>query len=201
MTWFKVDDAFHSHPKVLATDPAALGLWVVAGSWSSANLTDGFVPDHVLPRLLPDAATLARALVTNGLWRKVRGGHQFHDWAAYQPTAKSVRETREKRAAAGRIGGLTSGKRRSKREANREANASARASPIVQPPTRPLPSNEGRTGAARAAPPRAAGGPDNPDWRTLPAYGTERDPDAADRARRRMAAVRAAAQPRPGADP
>src|SRR5690606_3789897 len=97
MTWFKVDDSFHSHPKVLAASPAALGLWVVAGSWSGANLSDGFVPDHVLPRLLPDAATLARELVACGLWRRTRGGYRFHDWEHYNPKRSEVEE--ERRAA------------------------------------------------------------------------------------------------------
>ncbi len=95
MTWFKVDDSFHSHPKVLAASPAALGLWVVAGSWAGANLSDGFIPDHVLPRLLTDAATLAQELVTARLWRRVRGGYRFHDWADFNPAAKAVLADRE----------------------------------------------------------------------------------------------------------
>lgn len=98
--WFKVDDSFHSHPKVLATEPAALGLWVVAGAWSSANLTDGFVPDHALPRLAPDAATLARALVAAGLWTRTRGGYVFHDWCDYNPTRKDVGRTSDAAAKA-----------------------------------------------------------------------------------------------------
>lgn len=135
MPWFKVDDSFHAHPKVLATDADALGLWVVAGAWSSSHLTDGFVPDHALPRLLPDSATLARKLVAARLWRKVRGGYEFHDWADFNPNSKEVRAVREKRAAAGRIGGLNSGKARSKPASKTEALAS----PIVEPPTRPDP--------------------------------------------------------------
>ncbi len=114
MTWFKVDDSFHAHPKVLATDADALGLWVVAGAWSSSHLTDGFVPDHVLSRLLPDSDKLARKLATAGLWRRVRGGYQFHDWNAYNPSANDIRTMREKKAEAGRIGGLASGRTRSK---------------------------------------------------------------------------------------
>lgn len=98
MTWFKVDDSFHSHPKVLATDPAALGLWVLAGSWSSAHLTEGVVQDDVLPRLLPDAATLARKLVTAGLWKRVRGGYQFHDWLDRNPTREAVAAERKANA-------------------------------------------------------------------------------------------------------
>lgn len=94
MTWFKVDDSFHSHPKVLVTDPSALGLWVVAGSWSSSNLTNGFVPDYVLPRLLADADKLASALVTAGLWRRTKNGYVFHDFHDYNPTADDVRAER-----------------------------------------------------------------------------------------------------------
>jgi len=158
MTWFKVDDSFHAHPKVLATDPAALGLWVVAGAWSSAHLTDGVVPDHALPRLLPDSATLAQKLVAAGLWRRVRGGYKFHDWSAYQPSSSDVREMREKRAAAGRIGGLSSGRARSKRGSKTEALASR----TVEPPTRPLPSTkEGRGGASSRNCPKHRGQPIN----------------------------------------
>lgn len=96
MTWFKVDDALHSHPKVMAAPLAALGLWVVAGSWSAANLTDGFVAVQVLPRLHPDAVTLADELVTAGLWKRAKGGYQFHDWANYQPSRDDVLEERRK---------------------------------------------------------------------------------------------------------
>lgn len=104
MTWFKVDDSFHSHPKVLAAEPAALGLWVVAGAWSSANLTEGFVPDRALQRLLPDGATLAKELVAAGLWTRSRGGYQFHDWTDYQPTKDEAIAVRERKSSGGRIG-------------------------------------------------------------------------------------------------
>jgi hypothetical protein len=104
VTWFKVDDSFHAHPKVLATPPGALGLWVVAGAWSSANLTEGFVPDRALPRLLPGSAELADDLVTAGLWRKVRGGYRFHDWTDYNPTRQEALAAKEKMASGGAIG-------------------------------------------------------------------------------------------------
>lgn len=96
MPWFKVDDSFHSHPKAMAAGPAALGLWVIAGSWSGANLTDGFVPDYVLPRLAEGARELADTLVTSGLWRRAKGGFRFHDWGVYQPSKEEVLEERKK---------------------------------------------------------------------------------------------------------
>lgn len=98
MPWFNVDDSFHSHPKVLATEPAALGLWVVAGSWSNASRTEGFVPDHVLPRLLPGSAELARALVTAGLWSRVKGGYMFHDWTDWNLSVEQIDHKRKQAA-------------------------------------------------------------------------------------------------------
>lgn len=116
MPWFPVDDSFHSHPKRLATSPAALGLWAVAGSWSSAYLTDGRIPSHVLPLLFPDAEKLADELVDSGLWRRTRGGYIFHDWFLWggKRTAEETRKLRAKKAEAGRKGGVASGKTRSK---------------------------------------------------------------------------------------
>lgn len=112
MPWFKVDDSFHSHPKVLATEPAALGLWVIAGSWSSSNLTDGFVPDYVLTRLLPNPEQLAKKLCTAGLWRRAKGGYQFKDWDHYQMSSDEVQA--ERAAARDRMAQL----RKRRREKN-----------------------------------------------------------------------------------
>jgi len=100
MVWFKVDDGFYSHPKVLSIEPGALGLWVVAGSWSAAHLTEGVVPDHVLPRLLDGAAELAPALVAAGLWTRIRNGYKFHDWLDQNPSKEDV--NRERTATAER---------------------------------------------------------------------------------------------------
>lgn len=164
MTWFKVDDAFHSHPKVLAAGAAPLGLWVVAGSWCGANLTGGFVPDFVLPRLVDNAVEYAEVLVHTGLWIKVEGGHQFHDWSEFQPDAEAEKEKRRKRAESGRKGGLASGVARSKRATNREANgeaiASGVASGLVEP--RPGPARPDlREGGARPRCPRHSHIPDS----------------------------------------
>jgi hypothetical protein len=127
MTWFKVDDSFHSHPKVLAAEPAALGLWVVAGAWCSANLTDGFVPDHVLPRLLPDAAQLAEKLATCRLWRRAKGGYRFHDWSDYNPSSDEVNKERE--AARQRMREL-----RANRRANSRGSGSANSTKPAKKP-------------------------------------------------------------------
>jgi len=104
VTWFKVDDSFHSHPKVLAASPAALGLWVVAGSWCGANLTEGHIPAHVLPRLMPKAERLARELVRVGLWKQTETGFVFHDWTDFNPTREEAVAAKERQSSGGAIG-------------------------------------------------------------------------------------------------
>lgn len=107
MTWFKVDDKFHSHAKVarLGDDSDALALWVVAGSWSADQLTDGWVPAYVARKLDPDYARRAAALVRVGLWeeaeREDEKGWVFHGWnePGRQPTAEQVKTEREQKSA------------------------------------------------------------------------------------------------------
>lgn len=82
MPWFNVDDSFWSHPKFLAVNFAARGLWVSAGSWCAQNLTDGWLPDAALPMLAmgQDVSTLVAELEAAALWLRGVGGWQFKDW-------------------------------------------------------------------------------------------------------------------------
>lgn len=94
MPWFRVDDAFHSHPKAMSATPAALGLWVIAGSWAAGNPDNGFVPLYVLRRLLPDWELLAEELVSLKLWTRAKGGYRFRDWDHYQLSKEEVERDR-----------------------------------------------------------------------------------------------------------
>lgn len=94
MGWFKVDDQMATHVKALSAGNKALGLWVRAGAWSCANLTDGLVPELAIGMLGGDEDDVT-SLVDAGLWRRVGGGVEFHDWSEYQPTAESERERRD----------------------------------------------------------------------------------------------------------
>lgn len=98
MTWFKLDDGFHSHPKVLQAGNEAIGLYVRCGSYCAQHLTDGFVPAPVV--LLYGSVELAEALVEARLWKPVKGGWQMHDYLTYNPSREKV--TAERDAAAER---------------------------------------------------------------------------------------------------
>ena len=94
MTYFKVDDHFHSHPKILTLGLDSVGLWTLAGSWSGEQLTDGFIPASLIARL-GGSEPAALALVNAGLWETVPNGYQFHDWEAHNQTKAQVEESRE----------------------------------------------------------------------------------------------------------
>lgn len=94
MTWFKVDDNFAMHPKAMAAGNSALGLWVRAGSWSAAHLTDGWIPGELLAALGGNR-TAATKLVKASLWMAEPGGYRFKDWHVYQPAAVDVKAAEE----------------------------------------------------------------------------------------------------------
>lgn len=77
---FQVDPDFYDHPKVLGMSDAATALWVRAGSYSAAKLTDGFIAEHVLAMLSTTPVEASDELRRRGLWHKVRGGYRFHEW-------------------------------------------------------------------------------------------------------------------------
>src|SRR5215472_453042 len=93
MVWFLVDDNLALHRKVTAAGNAAMGAWVRAGAWSAGNLTDGFVPTNVAYQI--GSRSNIDTLLRVGLWSRVTGGYQFHDWTDIQPTADQVKQRRE----------------------------------------------------------------------------------------------------------
>lgn len=103
MPWFKVDDKLAVHPKVMQAGNEALGLWVRAGSWSAAHLTDGSIPSEILPVFGANRTQAAR-LVKAGLWSEIDGGYQFHDWGTYQPSAEDVKAAEDAEKAGGSWG-------------------------------------------------------------------------------------------------
>lgn len=152
MTWFKVDDTLGSHPKARAAGLAAMGLWVVAGAWSSQHLTEGFVP-HWYVNSWPSGQKRAANLVQSGLWIEVDSGFSFHQWEERNPSKEQVESER----AAARE------RQRKHRESKRDAVVSHAVTNAVtnRTPTRPDPTivPSGTIGGAKRATQRPA------DWK------------------------------------
>lgn len=93
MPWFRIDDNFAFHQKVMAAGNAAIGLWSRAGSWSMQTLSDGFIPDDTVRKL--GTKREAERLVAVGLWDRLPSGYAFHQWEDRQPTKAQVEADRE----------------------------------------------------------------------------------------------------------
>jgi hypothetical protein len=108
--WFKIDEGFHSHPKVIAAGNEAVGLYVRCGAYAAEHLTDGFIPEDIA--VLYGAAhtgsrrnertgkpeTLAETLVKTKLWRRTRGGWRMPDYLDYNPSKEAVDKERKQAA-------------------------------------------------------------------------------------------------------
>jgi hypothetical protein len=92
---FQVDPDFYDHPKSIGMSDAATALWVRAGSYSAAKLLDGFIAEHVLSTLSRSPEEASAELVARGLWRRIRGGFLFHQYAERNLTKADVEQDRE----------------------------------------------------------------------------------------------------------
>lgn len=121
--WVRIDDGFADHPKVLALGPLmhyVRSLQIAALCYAARHLTDGYLDAASAACLFP-ADTFAAAclvklapkqgwadvMVKAGLWDRVSGGYQIHDYLDYNPPrakvlAKRARE-RERRSVPARL--------------------------------------------------------------------------------------------------
>ena len=136
MSWFRLDDKFHSNQKVIAARNAAVGLYVRCGTWSADQGTEGRIPSHVA-LMFGTKAEIARVSAA-GLWQPTDYGYLIRDYLEYNLSNDEVGERREKRAEAGRAGGIKSGEsRRSKREASASDSGKQIEANTNPDPTRP----------------------------------------------------------------
>jgi hypothetical protein len=139
--WFKVDDKLHDHRKARKAGKAAMGVWVLAGSWCGNNLTDGFVPREILSRW--GTPKDAQALVAAGLWEQAEQdgekGWRFHNWTDFQPSKADEEAKSRLKSEAGRKGGLNSASNRKRVSAQARASADGQAGASSRIQARPDP--------------------------------------------------------------
>ena len=102
MTWVKVDDGFRHHPKAIRIGPLGRDLFVCGLGYCAENLTDGFIPDDMVPHLAPGQShptKIVARLLLAGLWtREEEGGYHVHDYLAYNPSREQVLQDRQYQA-------------------------------------------------------------------------------------------------------
>lgn len=108
MPWFYVDDGFSDSKPVMNLPDryrlAACGLWVLGGSWSAKEETDGFVPDSRMRQLLAGQhrrGPIVRALTDSSaaLCEEVDGGFLLKNWNDWQQSHAELVEKRRKNAS------------------------------------------------------------------------------------------------------
>lgn len=95
MSWVRLDDQFHSHPKVLAAldaHPRAVALHVLALTFSASQLTDGAVPRSFVKRY--GGAKVAEVLVAVGLWEPHDDGWMMPTWRDHIKSREKVEQER-----------------------------------------------------------------------------------------------------------
>lgn len=100
MAWVKLDDGFPEHPKVEKAGDRAGWLYICALAYASRTLSDGFIPESRVPRLtnLPKPRDLAERLVAQGLWDRIDGGYQIHDYEQHQMSKREIEQRRKANA-------------------------------------------------------------------------------------------------------
>ena len=97
MTWFRVDDNLCGNKKPRRAGLPAMGLWTIAGSYSSQQGLGGFIPEWYV-QTWPSGAKLAAKLVEAGLWSPSEhdgdAGWEFHDWEQCNPSREKVEQDR-----------------------------------------------------------------------------------------------------------
>lgn len=105
MTWAKLDDSFHSHPKVRAAwyrCPASIGLHVMGITFAADHETDGLVPSWFVAGAFHKPKELEAAVSTLadlGMWEKQADQFLIHDFLDYHPSKDALGEKRAVDAA------------------------------------------------------------------------------------------------------
>lgn len=132
--WFRLDVNYPRHPKVLAVGIVAEVLTTRAMAHCAEFLTDGVLLITDVPSISqklkpPQIKAAINQLVAVGLWERLDEGYLIHDYLDRQPSKEEVMGRHQRRAEAGRAGGLA----RSKGQANASTTDQANAKQMLRP--------------------------------------------------------------------
>jgi hypothetical protein len=95
VTWVKLDDHFHDHPKIEALSSDAYRAFVGGLCYCARYLTDGSIPAPRVLLLAPKGKTVIE-LTDAGLWQWNGNGVKVHDYLDFQEDSATVLERRRK---------------------------------------------------------------------------------------------------------
>ncbi|WP_405561891.1 hypothetical protein [Streptomyces sp. NBC_01180] len=164
MPWVRLDDRFPSHRKVALLSDRAFRLHITALCWSSENLTEGKILDAELRVIahIRNTKAAAKELEERGLWDRVEGGWELHDFLEYNPDKAKVQADRDSNAARQKA---FRDRKKAEREAKKAGGESANN-----------PDRNGVTAPVSNSTPVPAPVPLSPTEREKASYAGERDP-------------------------
>jgi hypothetical protein len=105
VTWAKLDDNFHSHPKVREawySCPASIGLHVLGITFAADHETDGVVPGWFVAgafRRPKDLSAAVTTLLQQGMWEQQGEDFLIHDFLDFHPSKAALKKKRAADAA------------------------------------------------------------------------------------------------------
>ena len=110
MAWTRIDDKFLMNPKIQSAGVYGMALYLSGLIYSNTNLTDGYIPEVMLPALCglsyqTPGKRIAGILVDLNLWERVSGGYQIHDFLTFNKSKQEIDLLNKQRAENGAKGG------------------------------------------------------------------------------------------------
>src|SRR4051812_14867783 len=110
--WVKLDDKFWSDPAVLTVGNEAAGVFARMLSYCGSHGTDGHIGTDIARFISSSRKKPVDALVEAGLLAPNGDGFSVPRFLEFNPSASEWAEISERKAAAGRLGGLAKAKAR-----------------------------------------------------------------------------------------
>ena len=101
--FFKLHNGFPEHPKAIELSDKAFRQLIEAWCYCSRNLNDGRLSKAQFLKLF--SAKSRKELLSVGFVMEFENGYEMHDYLEHQQSAEQVENRRNKRAAAGSMGG------------------------------------------------------------------------------------------------
>lgn len=149
MAWLKLDDQIFLNRKIARCDPETKLLYIVGLTYCANQLTDGEIPEDVLP-LLAGMAGIDKQIAKQSvsklldvcLWVASPFGWQIPDYLEYNPSREQVEHNRMVRSEAGKRGGMAKpSKTEAKAKQIAKQNSKQNASKSEPPSPSPSPSD------------------------------------------------------------
>lgn len=96
MSWARIDDGLHDHPKFVGLPLAAVGVWTLCLAYAGKRRSPS-IPRE-LPRRFGASLAHIQALLNAGLWEEQDDAFVIHDWDEYaeKPSTERTRRYRER---------------------------------------------------------------------------------------------------------